>query len=223
MANNFKKVIDRQIWVPVAPAPNIHAAAVCMASDLRNSIARDPFVYQLVSNSVLNRFNIITKSWNFVQSPALAGTFGAGAGCVFAPSLSLTGSIGVGCTTTSIVTTTVLTAVGVNMLANRGGSGDYGFNIRIKGNAAGSSGKTEERWIVGNTGGTTPTFTLDTALSFTPANGDTYEILGGRIFMLGSGTTAAGTWKSFEVAANTLASLGTTNLPATISTDCVLS
>jgi hypothetical protein len=219
MTNAFKKVIDRQMWVQVMGTPNAHAAGMGFCSDLRNDVSRYPFVFQLTSNTVLNRFNIITKSWNLVVSPALAGTFGAGAGCVFAPSLGLTGSIGAGCTTTSIVTTTTLTAVGVNMLANRGGSGDYGFKIRIKGNAAGSSGKTEERWIVGNTGGTTPTFILDSILSFTPANGDTYEILGGRVFMLGAGTTASGSWRSFEVAANTLTSLSTTNLPATISTD----
>lgn len=219
MANNFKKVIDRQMWVQVAPSPNSHAAGSGIANDLRNDVSRNPFVYQLVSNTVLNRFNIITKSWQFVVSPALAGTFGAGAGSVFAPSLSLMGSIGAGCTTTSIVTTTAMTAVGVNMLANRGGSGDYGYKIRIKGNSAGASGKTEERWITGNTGGATPTILLDTALSFTPANGDTYEILGGKVYMLGAGTTAAGSWRSFEVATNTLASLATTNLPATISTD----
>lgn len=216
MANNFKKVIDRPMWAQVAPGPNAHAAGQGIASDMRNTVDRNPFVYQLISNTVLNRFNFVTKSWNFVVSPALAGTFGAGAGCVFAPSQSLVGVIGAGCTSSSIVTTTILTAVGVNMLANRGGSGDYGFKVRIIGKV---SGKTEERWIVGNTGGTTPTILLDTPLSFVPANGDSYEILCGRLFMLGAGTLASGSWKSFEVATNTLATKGQTNLPATISTD----
>lgn len=216
MSNNFKRAIDRQLWVQVPPCPNAHAAGSGIASDLRNDISRNPFVYQLVSNTVLNRFNIVTKSWNFVVSPALAGTFGAGAGAVFAPSQSLVGAIGSGCTTTAIVTTTSITAVAPNMLANRGGSGDYGFRVRIMGKA---SGKTEERWIAGNTGGTTPTLTLDTALTFTPASGDVYEILGGRVFMLGSGTLASGSWKSWEVVSNTLATKTQTNLAATISTD----
>lgn len=219
MANNFKKVIDRQMWVQVAPAPNAHAAGGSIATDLRNDISRNPFIYQIASATVLNRYNFVTKSWNFVQSPALGGTFGAGTGIVFAPSLGLMGNIGAGSTTTSIVTSTTITAVGVNMLANRGGSGDYGFKVRIKGSAAGSSGKTEERWIVANTGGTTPTLTLDTPLTFTPANGDTYEILAGRIFMLNAGTLAATSFRSFEVATNTLASLSNTNLPATVATD----
>lgn len=219
MANNFKKVIDRQMWVQVAPAPNAHAAGGSIATDLRNDISRNPFIYQIASATVLNRFNFVTKAWNFVQSPALGGTFGAGTGIVFAPSQGLMGNIGAGCTTTSIVTSTTITAVGANMLANRGGSGDFGFKVRIKGNAAGSSGKIEERWIVGNTGGTTPTLTLDTPLTFTPANGDTYEILAGRIFMLNAGTLDATSFRSFEVATNTLASLSNTNLPATVATD----
>ncbi len=219
MANNFKRVIDRQYWVQTPPSPNAHAAGGSLATDLRNTTARNPFVYNLVSATVLNRYNAVTKAWNFVVSPALGGTFGAGAGAVFAPSMSLVGSIAAGSSTTSVTTSTVITSVGANMLANRGGSGDYGFMIRIIGNAAGSSGKIEERWITGNTAGTTPTFTLDTALTFTPATGDTYEILGGKLYMMSAGVLAATTWRSFEVATNTIASLGNTNLPGTISTE----
>lgn len=216
MSKTFKNVIDRQMWCQVTPAPNAHAAGVSLCSDLRNDITRSPNVYQLVSATVLNKFNIVKKGWMFIQSPALAGTFGAGAGCAFAPSRGLYGMIGVGCTTTSIVTATTITAIGANMLANRAGSGEYGFRVRITSITA---GKVEERWIVGNTAGTTPTLLLDTPLTFTPASGDTYEILGGKIFMLSAGTLASGVWKSYEVAANTLATLGYTNLPATISTD----
>jgi hypothetical protein len=220
MANVFKKVIDRQKWVQVAPTPNAHSAGMGMASDLRNDVTRNPFVYQLTSATVLNRYNIIQKAWDgTVVSPALTGTFGAGAGAVFAPSLALTGAIAAGSSTTQITTSTVLTSVGMNMLANRGG-GSYGYKIRIIGSAAGSSGKIEERWITGNTAGTTPTFLLDTALSFTPATGDRYEILCGKVFMLSAGVLAAGMWKSFEVGTNTVSgNLSTTNLPATVSTD----
>lgn len=221
MANTFKKVIDRPMWVQVAPAPNAHAAAVCMASDYRSDVSRNPFAYQLVSNTVLNRFNIITKSWSLVQSPALAGTFGAGAAMAFAPSLGLVGTIAAGATTTSVVLSTALpTAVGVNMLANRGGSGEFGFKLRIIDTTA---GKTEERYITGNSGGTTPTIQVGTAFSFTPATGARYEIIAGRVLMLGAGTTAANIWRTFEVASNTLSTgLSTTGLPATIGTDSSL-
>ncbi len=218
MANNFKKVIDMQMWRQVAPAPNAHAAAGALCSDLRSDLSRNPFVYQLVSNTVLNRYNIVTKSWQFVINPALAGTFGAGATTAFVPSLGLVGTIAAGATTTSVVLSTALpTAVGLNMLANRGGSGEYGFKLRIIDPAA---GKTAERYIAGNTAGTTPTITVETSFGFTPSTGARYEIIGGRVFMLGAGTTAANSWRSFEVASNTLSTgLTTTNLPATIGTD----
>jgi hypothetical protein len=219
MANNFKKVIDRQMWVPVAPAPNAHTAGACMCSDLRSDISRNPFAYDLISASVLNRFNIVSKGSGLAINPVLGGTFGIGAACVFAPSQGLKGTITTGATTTSIPTSTVITSVAANMLANRGGSGDYGFKIRVIGKAA---GKVEERFIIANTAGTTPTFLLDNPLTFTPALNDNYEILSGRVFMLSAGTLAATTFRSFEIAANTLASGGTTNLPATVGTDSAI-
>ena len=64
MSNLFKNVIDRQQWVQSFPSPNAHAAGGSLASDLRNDVTRNPFVYQLVSATILNRFNAITKGWN---------------------------------------------------------------------------------------------------------------------------------------------------------------
>ena len=218
MANTFKKVIDRLAWAQIAPAPNAHAAASCVASDLRSDVSRNPFVYQLVSATVLNRLNIVTKGWSFVQSPALAGTFGAGAAMAFAPSLGLVGTIAAGATTTSVTLSTALpTAVGVNMLANRGGSGEYGYKLRIIDTVA---GKTEERFIAGNSGGTAPTIQTELPFTFTPATGARYEIIAGRMFMLSAGVMAANAWRSFEVASNTLSTgLSIVNLPATVGTD----
>lgn len=224
MANTFKKVIDRLFWTQVAPLPNVHAAGMCLASDMRSDLSRNPFVYQLVSAAVLNRYNIVSKGAAFTLNPALAGTFGAGAAMAFAPSFGLVGTIAAGATTTSVVLSTALpTAVGLNMLANRGGSGDYGFKLRIIDNGAGGSGKTAERYIIGNAAGTTPTITVLSAFGFTPVSGSRYEIVSGRVMMLGAGTTAANIWRTFEVATNTLSNnLSTTGLPATIATDSSL-
>lgn len=219
MANLFKKVIDRQMWVSSAPAPNAHAAASFIISDLRSDISRNPFAYQIATAAILNRYNIVTKSWHFVGSPGMAA-LAAGAAGIFAPSFGAQGTIAVGATTTSIPLTTALpSAVGVNMLANRGGSGEYGFKIRIIGLTA---GKVEERFIIGNTGGTTPTLLLDNPLTFTPTSSDRYELLSGRLMMLSSGALAAASWRSLEVATNTFTNLTTTNLPATIATDSAL-
>lgn len=218
MANTFKKVIDMLAWRQVPPAPNAHAAGACLCSDLRSGLSRNPFVYQLVSATVLNRFNIVTKAWNFVQSPALAGVFGAGAAMTFAPSLGLVGTIAAGATTSSVVISTALPqAVGQNMLANRGGSGEYGFKLRIIDTVA---GKTEERYIVANTAGTTPTIRILSPFTFTPATGARYEIVAGRVFMLSSGLLAANAFRSLESASNFLSTtLPIANLPATLTTD----
>lgn len=218
MANLFKKVIDRMEWVQVAGAPNAHAAGMGMCSDLRSDRSRHPFVYSLISNTVLNRFNIVSKAHQLQSSMALAGTFGAGAACGFVPSFGLVGTLAAGATTSKVVLSTALpTAVGTNMLASRGGSGEFGFKLRVIDTVA---GKTEERWIVANTAGTTPTIWIDGTFSFTPASGARYEILGGRVFALGAGTTTANIWRSFEVASNTLSNgLSTANLPVAIGTD----
>jgi hypothetical protein len=145
--------------------------------------------------------------------------FAAGATAAFAPSFGAQGTIAAGATTTSIPLTTALpAAVGVNMLANRGGSGEYGFKVRIIGFTA---GKTEERFIIGNTGGTTPTLLLDNPLTFTPTSSDRYELLSGRLMMLSSGAPAAASWRSMEVATNAFANLTNTGLP-TVGTDSSL-
>jgi hypothetical protein len=215
MPNNFKKVIDRQMWVSSTPAPNAHGAAMSLASDLRSDVSRNPFVFQIVSTTVLNRYNIVTKAWHVVGSPAVAA-WAAGAAAAFAPSFGAVGTIAAGATTSSFTLTTALPAtVGTNMLANRGGSGDFGFKIRVIDTTA---GKTEERFIVANTSGTTPTITLDNPLTFTPATGARYELLSGRLLMLSSGAPAAASWRSFEVATNSYANLTNTNLP-TVGTD----
>ena len=218
MANTFKKVLDRLMWAQIAPAPVAHSAASCLASDLRSDVSRNPFVYQLSSATVLNRLNIVTKGWSFVQSPALAGTFGAGAAMAFAPSHGLVGTIAAGATTSSVTLSTALpTAVGINMLANRGGSGEYGYKLRIIDTVA---GKTEERFIAGNSGGTAPVIQTELPFTFVPATGARYEIIAGRMFMLGAGVMAANAWRSFEVGSNTLSTgLSIVNLPATVATD----
>jgi hypothetical protein len=223
MPNTFKKVIDTLVWRQVPPLPNAHAAAVSVCSDLRNDVSRNPFVYQLVSAAILNRYNIVTKGSALAVNPGLGGTFAAGAATAFVPSFGLVGTIAAGATTTSVTLTTALpTAVGVNMLANRGGSGEYGYKLRIIDNGAGGSGKTAERYITGNTSGTTPVITVLSAFGFTPVTGSRYEIIAGRVMMLSAGALAATIFRSFEVATNTLASLTNTNLPATIGTDSSL-
>lgn len=219
MANTFKKVIDSMVWRQVTPSASAHAVGRSLCCDMRNDTTRHPFVFHLSTGTVVDRFNIVSKGWQSAAiAPALAGAFGVGAACVFLPSFAAVGTLAAGATTTTVVLSTALpAAVGVNMLANRGGSGDFGFRIRI---AIAATGRVEERYIVSNTGGTTPTITVNAAFTSSPASGDRYEILSGRLAMLNAGTVAANIWRTYEVASNFLSTgLSTTNLPATIATD----
>jgi len=217
----FKDIIDLPEWRPLSPAPNNATAGVSLACDLRNNEDRDPHIYQLGSVALFAKYNVKNDEWLALTTPALAGTFGAGAGAIFVPSSGPYGTLASGCTTTSVILTTALpTAVGVNQLANRGDG--VGFKIRIIGKSAGGSGKIEERTIIGNTAGTTPTIYLDSSLSFTPASTDGYEFLSGKVFLFSAAALAAGIIKSYDVATQTLTSLTTTNFIATIATDMTI-
>ena len=214
----FKDLIDLPQWRTLANSITATAAGSCICDDDRHDVSRDPYLYLLINATTFQRYNTKNDEWQTLTSPALAGTFGAGAGSVFVPSAGPSGTLATGNTTSSVILSTVLpAAVGVNQLANRGDG--IGYKIRIVGNATGSSGKTEEKYIIGNTGGTTPTIYLDSALSFTPIAGDRYEILAGRVMLMSAGTLAAGILKAYDIATNSYITLTQTNLPATIGTD----
>lgn len=216
---NFKNIIDKPEWRPCAVSPNATAVGGSICSDLRNNTTRHPNIFQLGSASVLNEYSPLNDGWRPLTTPGLGGTFGAGAGVYFDPSKGPSGNVGVGSTASAMVVSTGLdAAVGVNSLGNRGDG--VGYTIRIRGNSAGGSGKTEERIIIDNTSGSTPTIYLDSPLSFTPASGDTYTILSGKVYMLSAGITAATSFRAYDIATNSYASKSITNLPATISTDC---
>jgi len=208
---NFKDIVDLPKWRPLATPIGIgRSGQTVFISDPRNNEDRHPFIYIMPGNSI---YNVKNDEWEQLTSLGLATAVSS---AVFMSGQGPRGTIAAGATTTSIPLTTALPAtVGVNQLANRGDG--RGFKVRIIGNAAGSSGKTEERYIVGNTGQTTtPILTLDSPLSFVPILGDAYEFLSGRIFVLGT-TNAAGSWKYYDVlTGSNSGNLSTTNLPASI-------
>jgi len=215
----FKDIIDLPLWRMEAPVLATSGAGMCLANDMRNDASRHPYIYMSRSATALDFFDPTTGDWGTLASPALAGTFGAGAACVFHPSAGPRGTIAAGASTTSVTLTTALPAsVGVNQLANRGDG--VGFRLRIVDSVAAASGKSEEVIITANTGGTTPVITFTPALSFTPATAATYEFLSGRIFLVSSGLLAAGAFKYYDVLTNSYSgNLSITNLPATMSTD----
>jgi len=218
----FKEIIDLPTWRSLTPSPNASAAGSCWAWDARNSERNAPYNYLLVNATTFLAYDPHNDEFLALGSPTLTGTFGAGAAAIMHPTQGPRGTLTTGNTTTSVVLSTALpAAVAINQLANRGDG--VGFTIRIIGSASGSSGKTEERTIVANTAGTTPTITVDSAFSFTPASGDAYEIRSGRVFLLSAGSLAAGMWKFYDLATNSFSgNLATANLPATVGADSSL-
>ena len=218
----FKDIIDQPLWRPASPLPVATAAGGCIVYDKRNNIRNAPLNYYLSSATGLQAYSPYNDEWLTLASPALTGTFGAGANAVFHPTQGPRGTLAAGATTTVVTLSTALpAAVGVNQLANAGAGS--GFYVTIIGNAAGSSGKTETRRVIANTAGTTPQLVLDSALSFTPVLGDAYEFRSGRVFMLSAGTLAAGMWKYYDCLTNSFSgNLTTTNLPATVGGDSQL-
>lgn len=216
---SWKDILDIPRWRPLANAITLSAAGVTIAGDCRNNDDRHPELFELGSAVILNKYNIKNNEWFQLTSPALAGTFGAGATAVVVPDRGPSGLLAAGCTTTSVILSTVLPAsVGPNQLSNRGDG--RGFKIRIINYA---TGKTEERIIVGNTGpSTTPTIYLDVALLNAPNANDRYEILSGRVYMLNAGAIAAGIFRYYDIATNLLVTCAQANLPATITTDSKL-
>lgn len=180
LLDKIKLGIDTPRWQQMSPAPNIHAAGGSLCTDKRTD--GYPMICQLASATVFNVYFGPQNGWVFVGTPGISA-FGAGSACVFVPSMTYVGSIGVGSTTTSVVTTTVLASIPLNGFAV---SETMGFKIRIIHNSAGGTGLVEERYIIGNTSGTTPTVYLNQALLSAPASGDTYEIIAGKVFFLGT-------------------------------------
>lgn len=192
-----------------------------MAYDMRARNYKSPLAFTPAGTTVLTAYNMQADAffWYSNQTVVGAGTYSnSGTSAhVIAPSQGPSGTLTTGNTTTQVVISTALPGtVRANQLANRGDG--LGYIIRIIGNSAGGSGKIEERRIIGNTSGTTPTIQLNEALSFTPASGDRYEILSGRLYMLAGASTAAGSWRFYDLATQTVSSnLSNTNQPSVSS------
>jgi hypothetical protein len=220
---NVSRILDTPRWQARAAQPNTAlgpsaaGVAVCMDSDLRGRKYADPHIWcNPQVTQVIQAYNTVLDAWLIKGYSAVpSGNFQA-MGWKFVPSQGPSGTIAAGATSTSVVLSTALPAsVESNQLANRGDR--LGYIIRIIDNAAGGSGKIEERRVVSNTSGTTPTITLSEALSFTPTTGSRYEFLSGALYLLTTG--ASKSWYRIDVMTGaSSAALSTSLLPATVGT-----
>ena len=194
---NLRPILDRKQWEMCNFAPNVSA----VGSFIVSSNLQDQYQYYITANTVMNIYDPINDGWMAGPSPALAGTFGAGACGVRHP----WGPRG---TATGGTTTTISTNLNLQRSLK-------GYMVRIT--AGPNAG--EERTIASNTTGANSVITVDTPYGTAITSASEYVLITGRLYVLGAGTLASGSFKTYDVATNTWTTLSNTGLPASIGTD----
>lgn len=202
--NGNRKILDLKRWELCVPAPAATAAGVLISSSRHY---RQQQLY-LVSNTSAYLHKPEEDGWVALPSPALAGTFGAGA-CAAAVGVSTGATVGAQSLTATSGTTTT---IGTNQTLAR----DLrGYSVRIVGGPNAGETKT----IASNTIGANATITFTAASGSAFSASTVYQLITPRWYVLGAGTLAANIFKVYDFATNTWTSLTQTGLPATISTD----
>lgn len=200
----LRKILDLKIWQACNPAPVTNAANMFTAT----SDGPDQLTYYVASATAVYVYDAYEDAWGLLPSPALTGTFGAGA-CGRWHSAGPTGTAVAGSTSTTLNTAT-------NVQADLSKRAGLAFKVRI----TGGTGAGQERSIVSNTFGANAILTVDTAWSVTPDATSTYALFTGRLWVLSAGTLAAGCLKYYDYATQTWSgNLSITGLPATWGTD----
>lgn len=202
--NGNRPILDLKKWEFCTPAPQATAAAHFIVS------SRHYRQQQLLVTSATSAqlYNPNEDAWIQVPSPALAGTFGAGA-CGTAAAWSTGATAGVATLTATAGTTTTITT-------NQTLARDLrGYSVQFIGGT--NAGKVKE--IASNTIGTNSVITFTSAEGVAFDNTSTYRLLTPNFFVVSAGTLAAGAFKRYDFATNTWVTLSITGLPATIATD----
>jgi hypothetical protein len=202
--NGNRKILDLKRWEMLTAAPQATAAAHFIVS------SRHYRQQQLLvsSNTVAQMYNPNEDGWVQVPSPALAGTFGAGA-CGVAGSFSTGTTAGASFLTATAGTTTTITT-------NQTLARDLrGYSVFFVGGTNAGKLKT----IASNTIGTNAVITFTDAEATAFDNTSQYRLMTPVFFVLGAGTLASGSFKRYDFATNTWVTLVNTGLPASWGTD----
>lgn len=202
--NTNRKILDLKRWEFCAPAPQATAAGHFIVSS-RHFRQQQLLV---ASNTLAQLYNPSEDGWINVPSPALAGTFGAGASGA-AAGFSTGAAAGVSSLTATAGTTTSITTNQTLARDLRGYSVHF-----VSGTNAG-----KVKTIASNTIGANAviTFTDAEAVSFDGTS--MYRLLTPTFFVLGAGTLASGSFKRYDFATNTWVTLAHANLPSSWGTD----
>jgi hypothetical protein len=202
--NGNRKLLDLKRWEFCTPAPSATAAAQFIVSS--RHYRQQQLLVQ--SNTSAFLYNPREDGWIQVPSPALAGTFGAGA-CGTAGSFSTGATAAASSLTATSGTTTSITT-------NQNLQRDLrGYSVYFVGGTNAGKLKT----IASNTVGANSVITFTDAEAVAFDNTSQYRIKAPTFFVLGAGTLAAGSFKRYDFATNTWVTLSNTGLPASVGTD----
>ena len=202
--NGNRKILDLKRWEMLTPAPQATAAAHFIVSS-RHYQQQEMLIS---SNTVAQIYDPREDGWVSLPSPALAGTFGAGA-CGVAGSFSTGTTAGASFLTATAGTTTTITT---NQTLARDLRGYSVFFV-------GGTNVGKLKTIASNTIGASAviTFTGAEATAFDATS--QYRLMTPVFFVLGAGTLASGSFKRYDFATNTWVTLVNTGLPASWGTD----
>ena len=161
------------------------AATVANAFVASDPIGRSPFALYVVSTTV--QYLYTDNGWVQIPSGALA-TFGAGACAVYHP-WSNTYTANGGSTTTATVAAATHNITGLAL----------GETIEFVVSGTNSGLRRTITGVINNAGAGTITIQWSGAVATAVLNTHTFRISTGRFFVYGGGTTATGSFKSFDV------------------------
>ena len=199
-------VLHRKEFQMMTPAPNTTATGSFVIS--AGSGNQDKAMY-VVSSTTQHFYSHPQDGFTQIPSGAIAGTFGAGACGAYTPwSITYTANGG---------STTTVTIAAATHNINGFAEGET-IEFISAGTATGQRRKITN--VRNNAGTGTVTLTMDSAVATAILTSHTFRLSTGRFFVMGAGTTAAGSWKTFDNGTYAWQSnLSTTNLPASWGTD----
>lgn len=203
MLNSNTPILNRKEWQMMTPSPVTTGAGMFVAGDEHNV---SNLALYVTSNTVVYLYHHDEDGFIQIPSPALAGTFGAGACGKYHP-WSVTYTANGGSTTTITVASASFNLTGLV----RGQTVEFlnGANIGLRRTIT-------QILVLGGTGNIT--LTLDSAVTAV-VNNDTFRVSSGRFYIIGAGTLATGSFRELDLGTLVWTSKSITNLPATWGTD----
>ena len=203
--NGNRKILDLKRWEFCTPLPSATAAAHFILSS--RHYRQQQLLVQ--SNTSAFLYNPLEDGFIQVPSPALAGTFGAGA----------TGAAGSFSTGTTVAASSLTATAGTvsSITTNQTLSRDLrGYSVLFVGGTNAGRLKT----IASNTIGANAVITFEGAAEAVAFDSTSqYRLKTPVFYVVSAGTLAAGSFKKYCFATNTWTTLANAGLPTTLGTD----